>query len=99
MCGCVLVFCVAVWRGCVAVWWCDTLLYGGVMCGCTDGAGVVGGAPSTLERRQQLASRQDAPLQHIEARHKQAEEQARNIVEEVLLTAGGLDAYKYVEGP
>jgi hypothetical protein len=34
---------------------------------------------------------------HIEARHRQADERARAIVEEVLLQQG-LDTYRYVEG-
>ncbi|KAK9829820.1 hypothetical protein WJX72_008055 [[Myrmecia] bisecta] len=42
-------------------------------------------------------NRRDTPKQYIQARHKQAEEKARAIYEDVLLQQG-LDAYKYVEG-
>jgi hypothetical protein len=60
-----------------------------------DGRGV--GGVGTLERRWQLTQRREAPLMHIEARHQQAERQARELVEDALLQQG-IEAYKYVEG-
>lgn len=44
-----------------------------------------------------IESREDTPQQHIQARHRQVEKEAREIVEDVLLQQG-LDVYKYVEG-
>lgn len=41
--------------------------------------------------------RKDTPHQHIQARHHQAEKEAKEIVEDVLLQQG-LDVYQYVEG-
>lgn len=49
---------------------------------------------SAVERRRApIARRQDAPLMHIEARHVQAEQQARAIVDEAL-REHGLRGYK-----
>ena len=62
-----------------------------------SGKGVFGGGVGTLERRWQLNQRREAPLMHIEARHQQAERQAREFVEDALLQQG-IEAYKYVEG-
>ena len=45
----------------------------------------------------EISNRKDTPAQHIKARHKQVEQRARDIVEEVLLEQG-LDVYRYVEG-
>ena len=43
---------------------------------------------STVVRRQQLQGREDTPVMHIEARHKQAEARAHDVVENVLLEVG-----------
>ncbi|CAD7700186.1 unnamed protein product, partial [Ostreobium quekettii] len=51
---------------------------------------------SSREPKRDLENRKDTPAQHIKARHKQVEQQAREIVEEVLLEQG-LDVYKYME--
>jgi hypothetical protein len=56
-----------------------------------------GRATATMERRMGLTQRKEAPLMHIEARHQQAQEQARALVEEALLQQG-IAAYRYVEG-
>eukprot|EP00798_Chlamydomonas_sp_ICE-L_P014787 gene14787-20837_t len=61
------------------------------------GGGGGGSGLSVADRREALASRSQAPVQYIEARHAQAEKKARGIVEDELLKQG-LDTYKYVEG-
>jgi hypothetical protein len=70
-----------------------------LMCVCVDARAEVRGdrKEGALERRDRLKGRADTPVQHIEARHKQAEALAKQEVEAVLL-AQGLDVYKYVEG-
>eukprot|EP00983_Pelagomonas_calceolata_P130175 1161666-Pelagomonas_calceolata.AAC.3 len=52
------------------------------------------------ERREALATRKDAPLMHIEARHAQVEAQVRGMVEDALLARGvdAYNAYKYDDG-
>ncbi len=49
------------------------------------------------EYRQQLSSRQDSPVMHIEARHRQVEERVRDMVDGVLQAQGLREGYRFVE--